>query len=71
MSPSTYVDNVRAARGSPAFDKSPVAALRSPQSGNVARKPSGPRPISSQSNRDQKKTRFSDSPVQSIGSDRY
>lgn len=72
MSPSTYVDNVRAARGSPAFDKSPVAALRSPQSGNVVRKPSGPRPISSQSNRDaQKKTRFTNSPVQSIDSDRY
>lgn len=72
MSPSTYVDNVRAARGSPGFDKSPVAALRSPQSGNIARKPSGPRPLSSQSNKEtQKKTRFTNSPVQSIGSDRY
>ncbi|KIW87341.1 uncharacterized protein Z519_11977 [Cladophialophora bantiana CBS 173.52] len=40
----TYVDHVAAARaGSPAFDKSPVAALRSPQS--QARKPSGPRPL--------------------------
>ncbi|KIV96460.1 hypothetical protein PV10_00330 [Exophiala mesophila] len=40
----TYVDHVTAARaGSPAFDKSPVAALRSPQS--QGRKPSGPRPL--------------------------
>lgn len=72
MSPSTYVDNVRAARGSPGFDKSPVGALRSPQSGNMGRKPSGPRPISSQSNKEmQKKTRFNESPVQSIGSGKY
>ncbi|KAI1620721.1 hypothetical protein EDD37DRAFT_569375 [Exophiala viscosa] len=40
----TYVDHVAAARaGSPAFDKSPIAALRSPQS--QTRKPSGPRPL--------------------------
>lgn len=69
MSPSTYVDDVRAARaGSPAFDKSPVTALRSPASG--ARKPSGPRPLSSSSNREARKTRFNDSPVQSVDSAR-
>ncbi|KAK4946446.1 hypothetical protein LTR10_014645 [Elasticomyces elasticus] len=40
----TYVDHVAAARaGSPALDKSPVAALRSPQ--GQTRKPSGPRPL--------------------------
>lgn len=68
MSPSTYVDDVRAARaGSPAFDRSPIAALRSPASGG--RKPSGPRPLSSSSNRGEgKRTRFNDSPVRSVGS---
>ncbi|KIX00729.1 uncharacterized protein Z518_09794 [Rhinocladiella mackenziei CBS 650.93] len=40
----TYVDQVAAARaGSPAVDRSPVAALRSPPS--QTRKPSGPRPL--------------------------
>ncbi|ETN45365.1 uncharacterized protein HMPREF1541_09196 [Cyphellophora europaea CBS 101466] len=43
----TYVDHVTAARaGSPALDKSPVAALKNSPGGQV-RKPSGPRPISS------------------------
>ncbi|KIW28299.1 uncharacterized protein PV07_07975 [Cladophialophora immunda] len=64
----TYVDHVAAARaGSPAFDKSPVAALRSPQS--QARKPSGPRPLagSGGSKGDLnavKRTRFRGSPNQ-------
>ncbi|KIW69354.1 hypothetical protein PV04_05236 [Phialophora macrospora] len=64
----TYVDHVAAARaGSPAFDKSPVAALKSPQS--QGRKPSGPRPLagSSGSKGDLgaiKRTRFRGSPNQ-------
>ncbi|RMD40114.1 hypothetical protein DV735_g5014, partial [Chaetothyriales sp. CBS 134920] len=42
---ATYVDHVAAARaGSPAYDKSPIAALRS--SPSHGRKPSGPRPLS-------------------------
>ncbi|KAK5099100.1 hypothetical protein LTR70_001250 [Exophiala xenobiotica] len=70
MSPSTYVDDVRAARaGSPAFDKSPIAILRSPNAGNVGRKPSGPRPLSASSNKEtQKRARFTNSPIQSVGS---
>ncbi|KAK5075160.1 hypothetical protein LTR64_001365 [Lithohypha guttulata] len=70
MSPSTYVDDVRAARaGSPIYDKSPAAALRSPGGDNIGRKPSGPRPLSSSSNKEtQKRARFVDSPVQSVGS---
>ena len=64
MSPN-YVDDVRAARaGSPAFDKSPIAAMRSP--GNSGRKPSGPRPLSASSNKE-KRARFVASPVQSEG----
>ncbi|KIW43278.1 uncharacterized protein PV06_04397 [Exophiala oligosperma] len=74
MSPSpsnrqpTYVDHVAAARaGSPAFDKSPVAALRSPQS--QGRKPSGPRPLTTASGSKGdmntiKRTRFRGSPHQ-------
>ncbi|KAK5957649.1 hypothetical protein OHC33_000837 [Knufia fluminis] len=71
MSPSTYIDDVRAARaGSPAFDKSPIGALRSPIAGNASRKPSGPRPLSASSNKEtQKRARFTNSPVQSIGSE--
>ena len=71
MSPSTYIDDVRAARaGSPAFDRSPAAALRSPNNGIASRKPSGPRPLSASSNKDmQKRARFTNSPAQSIGSD--
>jgi len=71
MSPSTYVDDVRAARaGSPAFDNSPITALRNPNAGNVGRKPSGPRPLSASSNKEtQKKARFTNSPAQSFGSD--
>ncbi|KAF7508685.1 hypothetical protein GJ744_009077 [Endocarpon pusillum] len=76
---SNYVDHVSAARaGSPAYDQSPVAALRSPQS--QTRKPSGPRP---QRNSGQyspghlnniKRTRFRGSPNQvetSTSSDEY
>ncbi|OAG36209.1 hypothetical protein AYO21_09603 [Fonsecaea monophora] len=64
----TYVDHVAAARaGSPAFDKSPVAALRSPQS--QTRKPSGPRPLAGSSGSKGelsavKRTRFRGSPNQ-------
>jgi len=71
MSPSTYIDDVRAARaGSPAYDRNPAGVLRSPNAGNAGRKPSGPRPLSASSNREtQKRARFTDSPIQSIGSD--
>ncbi|KAJ9651862.1 hypothetical protein H2198_008894 [Neophaeococcomyces mojaviensis] len=66
MSPSTYIDDVRAARaGSPAFDKSPVAAIRG-STGNLAgRKPSGPRPLSSGSNKADatKRARFEDGSI--------
>ncbi|KAK5294367.1 hypothetical protein LTR99_009765 [Exophiala xenobiotica] len=64
----TYVDHVAAARaGSPAFDKSPVTALRSPQS--QGRKPSGPRPLTTTGGlkgdlNTVKRTRFRGSPNQ-------
>ncbi|OCT47719.1 hypothetical protein CLCR_03245 [Cladophialophora carrionii] len=64
----TYVDHVTAARaGSPAFDRTPVAALKSPQ-GQV-RKPSGPRPLAGSSGskgdlNTVKRTRFRGSPNQ-------
>ncbi|EXJ89810.1 hypothetical protein A1O3_02877 [Capronia epimyces CBS 606.96] len=63
---TTYVDHVAAARaGSPAIDKSPIGALRSPQS--QGRKPSGPRPLAGGSKGDLnavKRTRFRGSPNQ-------
>lgn len=65
MSPSTYVDDVRAARaGSPSYEKSPNGmGVRS-----AGRKPSGPRPLSASSNRaTEKRARFTNSPAQSIG----
>jgi len=62
MSPSTYIDDVRAARaGSPAIDKSPVATIRGPSGNLINRKPSGPRPLSSASSKaDGKRARFDD-----------
>ncbi|EXJ95712.1 hypothetical protein A1O1_00835 [Capronia coronata CBS 617.96] len=64
---STYVDHVAAARaGSPALDKSPVAALRSPQ--GQGRKPSGPRPLATGGSKGDantiKRARFRGSPHQ-------
>lgn len=64
-SPTTYIDEVRAARaGSPGFDRSPINNVK--QQGTPGRKPSGPRPLSRTSDHGlEKRTRFANSPIHS------